>query len=281
MKAINSYFIPKVNQAIGDHLDFEEITEIRFRVDKPLILHTRQGEKVYSDCIMRENEIREIFNRITEYSAYAYEYSIQRGYLTLEGGHRVGLGGEIVYEGKQIKGMKHIRYLNFRVSHFVHGCSKKMLHQIQRQNTIWNTLIISPPGFGKTTLLRDFIRQFSAILTGTSICVIDERNEISGSYQGVPSIDLGIRTDVICLCDKEEGIHMAIRSLAPKIIAVDEIGTKQDLDALAYAVKSGVAVLATIHGENVEDAKLKLGHAYELLFQKYIMIQKKGEYLCF
>ncbi len=280
MKKVKEYLIPKVYNAILSETDFEKITEIRLRVNLPLIVNLQNQEIVFETCKINEEDIKNIFNHITEYSAYAYEYSIKKGFITLPGGHRVGFGGEIIYEKGNITNIKNIKFLNFRISHPITGCGINVFPKLLKENNIYNTLIISPPGLGKTTLLRDLVRLFSTNLSGTSICVIDERNEISGSYLGIPSIDLGIRTDVICNCEKKEGILMAVRSMAPRIIAVDEIGREEDLKALTFAMQSGVSIIATMHGASFENAEMKLGHAYKELFDKKLLIKRRGEYIC-
>lgn len=281
MKEIREYLNEKINQSIIKITDYKNICEIRLRVNNPLIVNMTDEEMVIKDCIVSETDIKEIFNNITEYSAYAYEYSIKNGYLTLEGGHRAGFGGEVVYENEKIVRIKNIRFLNIRVSHSVQECGRKIADKLLNGQGVSDTLIISPPGLGKTTLLRDLVRIFSTELGGTSISVIDERNEIAASCRGVPSIDLGIRTDVISNCTKDEGIRMAVRALAPKIIAVDEIGSNEDIEALLFAKQSGVSVIATIHGESIEDAKEKLGQAMDKLFKKKVIIRGKGEYICY
>lgn len=281
MKKVREYLNEKLNIAISKRVNLSNVCEMRMRINNPMIIKTRNEEIVVEECVILESDIKEIFNNITGYSAYAYEYSIKNGYLTLEGGHRVGFGGEVVYENEKIVSVKNIRFLNFRISHCLPECGRETAKKLFNSQGIFDTLIISPPGFGKTTLLRDLVRIFSKEISGTSICVIDERNEIAACHRGIPSIDLGIRTDVISNCTKSEGIKMAVRALAPKIIAVDEIGSDDDIEALLFAKQSGVSVISTIHGENIEDAKEKLGQAMDKLFKKKVIILKKGEYICY
>lgn len=278
MNKLYSIFPKEIKQHIFD-LNFDEITEIRMRINKPLIVNTLQGEIILEQINVTEILLYEVFNSITDYSAYAFENSIKNGYITLEGGHRVGLGGEVLLEDGKIKNFKNIKFLNFRISHFIKDCGVDIIEELLNGQEFMNTVIISKPGFGKTTLLRDLIRLLSVRLLGTSISVIDERNEISGSYNGIPYIDLGYRTDVIVGTGKKEGIMLAIRALAPRIIAVDEIGDKGDVEILKYAKNSGVKILATIHGNSKEDVVKKVGQAD--IFDKYVIIEKKGEYICY
>lgn len=281
MKEVREYLNEKLNKVIEAKANFSVICEIRLRVNQPVIISLQHKEIIINECVICEADIKEIFNNITGYSAYAYEYSIKNGYITLEGGHRVGFGGEVVYENQKIVSIKNIRFLNFRISHSFPECGRDTAQRLINCQGIFDTLIISPPGLGKTTLLRDLIRIFSTEISGTSICVIDERNEIAAGCRGVPSINLGVRTDVISNSTKGEGIKMAVRSMAPKIIAVDEIGNDEDIEALLFAKQSGVSIIATIHGEGIEDAKEKLGQAFYKLFKKIVLIMKKGEYICY
>lgn len=278
MKSIFDYFNEKIRQAISNYRE-KDIYEIRLRVNEPIVLNTLYGEQMIMTCIVCDRDIKDSFNRVTEYSAYAYEENLIDGYITVPGGHRIGVGGYMTLQSNQSAVVKNIRFLNFRVRHFVDGCSNKIMEKIGKKN-LENILIISPPGLGKTTLLRDMIKNISNQSQGTSICVIDERNEIGGCHKGIPTIDLGMRTDVISNCSKEDGILMAIRAMAPTLIAVDEIGGEADKKALEYAGISGVKIMATIHGKNIQDVKQKLG---EKLFSKFsvkVIIKGIGEYIC-
>lgn len=278
MKCIFDYFNEKIRQAILDYRE-SDIYEIRMRINEPIVLNTSFGEQIIMTCIVCEKDIKDSFNRVTEYSAYAYEENLIHGYITVPGGHRIGVGGYMTLQSDKSAVVKNIRFLNFRVRHFIDGCSNKIMEKIN-EGGMENILIISPPALGKTTLLRDMIKNISNKNKGTSICVIDERNEIGGCYKGIPTIDLGMRTDVISNCTKSEGILMAIRAMAPTIIAVDEIGGEADKKALEYANISGVKIIATIHGKNIKDVKEKLGDKMFAVFTSKIIIKGIGEYIC-
>lgn len=278
MKSIFDYFNERIRQAILNYKE-RDIYEIRMRINEPLVLNTSFGEQIIMTCVVCEKDIKDSFNRVTEYSAYAYEENLVDGYITVPGGHRVGVGGYMTFQSDKSITVKNIRFLNFRVRHFIDGCSDKVMAKIAEKE-LDNILIISPPALGKTTLLRDMIKNISNKRKGTSICVIDERNEIGGCYKGIPTIDLGMRTDVISNCSKSEGILMAIRAMAPTIIAVDEIGGEADKNALEYANISGVKIIATIHGKNMKDVKEKLGEKMFSMFATKIIIKGIGEYIC-
>lgn len=278
MKSIFDYFNEKIRQAILGFKE-KEIYEIRLRVNKPVVLNTASGEQIMMSCIVCDKDIKDSFNRITEYSAYAYEENLVDGYITVPGGHRIGVGGYMTLQSNQSAVVKNIRFLNFRVRHFVDGCSNPIMEKLGQKN-LENILIISPPAMGKTTLLRDMIKNISNQNRGTSICVIDERNEIGGCHRGIPTIDLGMRTDVISNCPKGEGILMAIRAMAPTMIAVDEIGGEEDKKALEFAGISGVKIMATLHGKDTQDAREKLGDRMFSMFDIKIIIKGIGEYIC-
>jgi stage III sporulation protein AA len=152
-----------------------------------------------------------------------------------------------------------------------------VLPYLFQQGELWNTLIISPPGCGKTTLLRDLIRQVSDgtdTRQGQQVSVVDERSEIAGSYQGIPQNQVGIRTDVLDACPKTEGMMLLVRSMTPQVIAVDEIGSKEDLAALQRIAVCGTGVLATMHGYSLKDVEDKLGKS-KSLFGRFLLLTFK------
>ena len=196
--------------------------------------------------------INNIFNSLLNYSAYAYQEELANGYITIEGGHRVGICGRTVMENGKVKTIKDISSINIRRSREIIGVSDPCMSYLMKgKHQIYNTLIISPPKCGKTTLLRDMVRNFSTI--GFQVGVCDERSEISGMYNGQPSYNLGVRTDILDGCPKEKGMIMLIRSMSPDLIATDEIGKKEDCHAIEAAVCAGISLLTTLHGSSYED----------------------------
>ncbi len=251
-------FPPKIADAVNSYKG-ENIQEIRVKINKPIILYTDKSEKILSNEVTKE-DFKFIIQRISNYSIYAYEEEIKQGFITLKGGHRVGIAGECVMENNKIKTIKNISSLNIRISKEVIGCGKKVIKYITNNNIVRNTLIISPPKCGKTTILRDITRILSSgdlkeNLIGKKVVVIDERSEIGASYTGIPQMNLGIRTDILDNCLKKEGMLMAIRSLSPDVLICDEIGTEEDISALNTAFNSGVNIVVTVHGSNLEDIK--------------------------
>ena len=239
-----------------------ELQEIRIRCDRPIILKLRSCEIVI-EYKVNETEIMQTLERLCNNSIYAYKNQICDGFLTVRGGHRVGITGTGVVENGKIINLKYITSLNFRIAREVLGCSLKILDKIIdfKNNFVNNTLIVSPPGKGKTTMLRDVIRNISNGLPdlgfrGKTCGVVDERGEIAAMYHGIPQNDIGLRTDVIENVSKGKGMKMLIRSMAPEVIACDEIGSKEDVEAIKEALVSGVKGIFTMHGRSLEEIKL-------------------------
>lgn len=258
-----------------NQITYNELQEIRMREGQPLFLRVNGKDKEYLHIVTKE-ELRETLEYITDYSPYAFEQELKNGFLTIQGGHRIGIAGKVIIEEGKVKNFQYISSVNIRVCHEVKGCADPVLPHLVKEGKLDHTLILSPPGCGKTTLLRDLIRQLSdgsAFLKGKNVGVVDERCEIGGCYHGVPQNHLGRRTDILDACPKVEGMNMLVRSMAPEILAVDEIGTEKDRAAIEYAIHSGVTVLATAHGETVADIQKK-----EFFCFKTIIILKKSEH---
>jgi stage III sporulation protein AA len=275
-------------------LDFERLQEIRLRVGKPLAIRYGGEEYFLSEdgsygsqpeqgWHVTRKELQETLEFVGKYSLYAYEEELRQGYLTLPGGHRVGVAGKAVLEGERVKWISCISCMNVRLSHQIRGCADAVLPWLYEESGVHHTLIISPPRCGKTTLLRDMVRQISngsRGLRGYTVGIVDERSEIGGCYQGVPANDVGIRTDIMDACPKAEGILMMVRSMAPEVIAVDEIGRNEDIHAIETALYSGCRLLATVHGNSLEDIRSKpLFHRLmeEEVFERYVVLTQ-GEH---
>ncbi len=277
------------------NFDYDLLQEIRLRVNAPLLVIydnqeffvTSQSTLSVSDedtYVITKNEIRETMEYISNYSLYAFEEELKQGFITITGGHRVGIIGKAVLEENKIKSMKHISFINIRLSHQVKGCADKVIPYITgvMGNDCYHTLIISPPRCGKTTLLRDVIRQLSdgnEKRPGITVGVVDERSEIGACYMGIPQNELGIRTDVLDCCPKAKGMLMLIRSMSPRVIAVDEVGSVEDISAIEYVMNCGCKLIATVHGNSIEDIRNKpiLGKLVEeRLFERYILLNNHG-----
>lgn len=241
MEEINqvlNYFTGKLKENIKLTLEqykyiTEDLQEIRIRINRPIILKFRQAD-IIIEYFVSQTELLQILERLCENSIYAYKNEICEGFITIRGGHRIGVIGTAVTVDGNVINMKYITSLNFRIAKQVINCSNKILGEVIdcENNTINTTLIVSPPGKGKTTILRDLIRQISngvqsMNFQGRTCGVVDERGEIAAIYRGIPQNDIGIRTDVVDHISKAKGMKMLIRSMAPEVIACDEIRVKR------------------------------------------------------
>ena len=266
-----------------ENLDFEKLQEIRMRAEKPLMIVYDNREMILpststSGHLVTKEEIRETLDYVSQYSLYAYEQEMRQGFITIEGGHRVGVIGKVILEKNEVKNMQYISSINIRVAHQILGCADSLMKYITKNMKVCHTLIISPPRCGKTTMIRDIIRQISdgnRYVKGCTVGVVDERSELGGCYLGVAQNQLGMRTDVLDCCPKAQGMIMLVRSMAPQVIAVDEIGTTEDIHAVEYAMQCGCRMIASIHGSGMDEAAAKpvLGELIrKKRFERYVIL---------
>jgi stage III sporulation protein AA len=271
----------------------QKIEEVRLRANRPLAVYLEGSEKFVSTSgelsnsssssyIVTVDDCEKAFQLVSQSSLYAFEEEIKSGYITLKGGYRVGLAGECVLEKGSIKIIKNVSGYNYRISKEVLGAADEIMeYLIDRQGSVYNLLIISPPQCGKTTLLRDIARALSdgfMGFDGKKVCIIDERSEIAGCYNGVPQLNVGIRTDVLDRCPKAEGMIMAIRSMSPQVVVTDEIGKKEDIEALRHVLNAGVKIISTVHAKDIEDLKKRplLKDLVEgKYFERYIILSNR------
>lgn len=275
-------FPPQLREILSKAVsDWEEVQELRLRSGKPLFITVKGQEyavgeggnlSVLSDaertkrdgqaCIVSQREIEQTVECAVRHSLYAFEEQIRQGFLTVAGGHRIGVIGRAVSEHREIRTIKPITGLNIRIAHEKKGCADRIMRFLADagQKEWLSTLLVSPPCCGKTTLLRDIVRNISngcGYMEGRTVGIVDERSEIAACFQGIPQNDVGIRSDVLDGCPKAEGMMMLIRAMSPRVVAADEIGGKGDLEALQYASGCGCSLIATAHGASMEDLASK------------------------
>ena len=269
----------------------EELQEIRIRTGQPLLIQMKGQERVLPDpahpYLVTKEDIGETMGYICHYSLYAYENGEYVGHLLLADTVKEDAKEAVAalkklnileIKNEKVKNIQYISSLNVRISHEVLGCADALIPYITENKQICHTLIISPPCCGKTTLIRDLIRQISdgnEYIKGCSVGVVDERSELGGCYLGIAQNHLGTRTDILDCCPKAEGMIMLIRSMAPRVIAVDEIGTSEDIHAIEYAMQCGCRLIASVHSLDMDEASKKpiLGDLIRRrMFQRYVVL---------
>lgn len=243
------------------------------RCGQPVFLRENGVLRVASGPLTT-TDIRETVSLLSAYSLYAFEEELRQGYLTMEGGHRVGFCGKAVLENGEIRTLKQINALNIRIAREQKGWGEYILPDLMEEGRVCHTLIVSPPGCGKTTLLRDLIRCLSERMI--TVGVVDERGEIAPLRGGVPQMDVGCCTDVLEGCPKAKGMTLLLRSMGPEVIAVDELGRKEDIEAVYEVLHCGVKLLATAHGYDFSDIEKRLQSLIkERIFERYVFLSNR------
>lgn len=249
---------------INKNYILEFVFEIRVRLNKPITINYKGNYQVLVDKdnfkktpIFASHDLIEYILQVsTKQSLYAFNDQIKHCYITTESGIRIGVCGSVVVNNGQVSTIKKITSLNIRISHQVPNCSDNILGFVCTGKTVKNTLIISPPGAGKTTLVRDIVCKLSNEKNINNILVVDERFELAGS-PGNKQIEVGQFVDVISGSDKSFAFNEALKTMSPSVIVTDEIAEEKDIVSVANAIKSGVKVIATAHAENINDLKFK------------------------
>ncbi|HET7560352.1 MAG TPA: stage III sporulation protein AA [Limnochordia bacterium] len=244
------------------------LEEIRLRRERPFSVAwggrehflDASGRRVGAAAALRVDarELDAFIERLTRHSVYAWQEELRAGFVTLPGGHRVGLAGEVVAQGGRIVRIGRISQVNIRRSRAAPGCARKVAPRLRSGGGIASTLILSPPGCGKTTLLRDLCRLVSdgdeALGIGPcTVGLVDERGEIAAEVDGVPQHDVGARTDVLSRAPKAEGLRLLLRGMGPQLVMTDEIGGGEDAEALLECSRAGVAAVASVHAAGLDD----------------------------
>lgn len=268
------------------------LEEIRVRAGQPLLFlyegrkkYIHRSGNVFCDTfeqawIISPEQVQEMMLYLCDYSQYAYAKQLRQGFLSLPGGIRVGVAGQWMGEEKSQWGMEYPMFFNIRIPSEKKGCARWAMPYLVQNNRVYHTLIMAPPGVGKTTFLRDLLREISMQSWCRGVSVIDERYELAGCCEGIPTNDLGIHTDVYSGYEKATGCMQAIRTMAPQVIAVDEIGGFMEGEALSCAMRCGISMIATMHGGSLKECQMLLGkkEAYsDLSFQRMIWVEKDTE----
>ncbi len=269
----------------------DKAEEVRLRLGKPLMIcgdnwdyfvgyYGNLTDSIEASYKITKDDMEKAAGIIQRFSVYSFEEELRNGYITIPGGHRIGIAGRVVIEKGDIRTIKDISFINYRIAKSIIGAADNVMrHIVKDSGDIYNTIIISPPQCGKTTLLRDITRQLSdgieaLNIKGKKVGLIDERSEIAACFMGESKNDVGVRTDVLDACPKAKGIILMIRSMSPDIIITDEIGKAGDGGALLDAVNAGVKIIATMHGKSLDDlySKIELKKIHHNLFEKVILL---------
>ena len=272
---------------ILNKIPLDKVTEIRIRLLRKIIVSIGPKSYYLSNEGLTGNEtkaliadkslIEEIIKKSCENSVYAYNSQIKNGFITVEGGIRIGIAGEAVYEKGTIKTLKNISSLAIRLPHEIKGCSLPIMPFLIKSKFL-NTLIISPPGGGKTTMIRDIILQMSQKGYCYNVLLVDERFEIANCFNGETILDVGNFCDIISGTNKKYAFENGIKNLKPDIIVTDEISNIMDYESIFYASSCGVSILASVHTNDIEDLKHKKDFEILLVnkvFSRIVVLSQK------
>jgi len=276
----------RIFNVIESNYDVGSIYEVRIRNNCPVVINykgimvaikTSSGKLI----IASSRDIERVISVASNYSLYTVENQIKQAFITAQQGYRIGLTGEIVGDCNNscIRSIKNIYSVNIRIPHKIENCSYKIFKYIYSGGEIKSTLIISPPGAGKTTYLRDICYQFSKHEKPVNILLIDERYEIAGVKDGVSSIDIGGYCDILSGASKSYGFNQGIRALRPDVIVTDELMGKDDCKSVIDAINSGVSVIATVHANSIEMIKEKNDFTDMIenrYFDRYILLSTRN-----
>lgn len=241
------------------------VEEIRLRKEKPMWIRMDGkdqllGENGFVQKISEAykpsgEEMQSFLQRLSQYSVYTVDEQLRRGYMTIPGGHRVGVSGRVLWQAGRVERLAEVFSFNIRLQHEEIGMARALFPYVLEKSHFLSTLIVAPPGAGKTTLLRDLTREISYGLKirPCRVGLVDERSELAGMVHGIASYDIGPRTDVMDGCPKDQAMIMMLRSMAPDVLVTDEIGSTDDVAALLEAGRSGVRILASVHGYSLAE----------------------------
>lgn len=270
------YFPPRLRPALEPYLRRRDLTEIRLRIHQPLQLKAPGMTLLPVNVTCADCDY--LFEAVCEHSVYAWANELKEGFLTLPGGCRVGMAGRGVVEDGIIRRIQAPTFFNVRVAREWVGCGNAALeYLVDESGGLRHTLVLSPPGCGKTTLLRDLARSLS--YRRRNVCVVDERSEITGSREGIPGCDLGPCCDVLDGCPKSQGMLFALRVMSPEVLVCDELGRPEEMQAVYAATQCGCAVLASAHARDTGEFRRRFCALFQgtaLPFERYVILDDSG-----
>ena len=277
-----SFLLPEIlTQIKSISVSFENIQEIRIRAEAPIAV-LADGKIHTGQSVLSGDAVQRLAQRLCQNSVYAKQEEMKNGFITLEGGHRVGFCGRTILENGRVRYLTDISSINIRIAHQIIGAADCVLPYIVHGRNVHNTLIVSPPACGKTTLLRDIARQLGSEKYGFRVGIADERGEIAAMHRGVPQNDIGIYTDVYDGCPKADAMQMLLRGMSPRVVITDELGGEEDEAAVRQLVHAGVRVICSLHGTGREDALARPGIGALLhagIFRKVVTLGGVGTIL--
>ena len=258
--------------------------ELRLRLGRPMMVSGPRGERAVPGCEdmpLRPSDLGMVLEIASQASAHTVLDKVQNGFVTVRGGHRLGLCGSGVVRDGEVKNLRQISSMALRIAKEVPGAGEEVLPRLMGEGGLWSTLILSPPGGGKTTLLRDLIRRVSdgVGVPPRRVGLADERGEVAAVYEGLPQVEVGARTDILDGCPKGAALTMLLRGMNPQVLAADEITASADAEAMEEAAGCGVALLCTAHGGTTADLWTRPLYRRLMergLFQRVVLIRLVG-----
>ena len=272
--------LPDKVQVALERFSLSQVYEIRLRANAPVVVCVNGRNFPLLTVSVNCNDLENIIHKAAEYAIYAVLDQMVKGFITIRGGIRIGIAGELVMQNNKVSAVKNFSSLCIRVPHEIKNCAQLVLPYVFSAQRPVSTLIIAPPGAGKTTLLRDLARQIGQQFPCLNTLILDERGELAACYLGERQLDVGQNVDVITGGTKAYGFENGIRSLRPDVVITDEIATVEDVAMLHRAVRSGVIVFASVHAANIDDVMTKpdIGELLtQQVFERYIVLQGDGQ----
>lgn len=283
MEQLLSAFPPRLKAALGEitQQEWTQLEEIRLHTGQNILLCFSDRTRELTGTEIRPGEGGQMLELACRASVHTVLPQLRQGYLTLRGGHRLGICGSVHLRDGDIRSIEPISSLNLRLARQVRGAAQPLIGRLCPKGAFRSTLILAPPGAGKTTLLRDLLRCLS---DGVGCCshrvsLADERGEVAAVWQGAAQLDVGRRTDILEGCPKAQALMLLLRGMNPEVLAADEITAPEDVRAMSAACGCGVRLLGTAHGKNREDLcrrKLYRDMMDEGVFESLVTISVDG-----